>query len=1136
MSDAYDRAAQQLADIADASDGTVQLHRAVPPNGGNGHFHISIGFDGIQRAEAGLRVRARETFLVALPATFPYRHPSVWTPHARFAGFGHVQWRRYLCLYGSSAEWRPEDGMYGLVARLDAWIRDAALDNLDPDDAPLHPPVAYATVDRLVVPRADAPAVAGSPWVGFAELRQRHHRTDIVGWHPVGGAFPDESALALLLHEPLPFEYPETVRALLDEFGNHGVEYAPFIFALAEYANHSPRGSPLLIVLGTPMRRPVPGGPHLQHLAVWQVSAGDADHLRQLDVSAGAGSSAERDNAINAVAAWSVTAKVGWCQVQEMRPEITRRRDQTSPMAWFLGKRIAIWGCGAIGSRVAESVVRAGAAQVHLADNKRVTPGILVRQGFEDADVGRLKVDALADRLKRIAPDLVATASSSDLIQCTQGPDPIPDVDLVIDCTASDALRTALEAALVSFGSRPPIASIAIDANAAAALATLSTASHSGATLDLVRRLKLEACRSDDVAPFLDAFWPQAHDLPTFQPEPGCSEPTFVGSDADIAALSARMLNATAQALTNPADTHPGMAWLCQGTGPLRSFSWPADHVLVDRGRGYSIRVCAHALREMQAWARRSSRIAGPDIETGGLVFGELNEAAATLWVTEIDGPPPDSVATADRFTCGVEGTAEAARGRHCRFRGSVDCVGSWHTHPSSAPELSDVDFTAAAQLLADPTATRRTCLLLILSGQPDTGQIGAYAFRTQSLDQTWLQFAATAAATTPIRSRPKPNRNVGLALSGGGSRAIAFHLGCLRALHDLRLLDRIEVISSVSGGSVIAAMYAYARDPFPTFDRRVVDLLRRGLHRDIRRETFLLANVLKALPGHLAAGSIALARLVTWILRTALRLGPPPDHEPPERPFSRTEAFRNVLARDLFGDALVRDVARDRLATVINATELRTGSAFRFGSRQSGCWRFGNVPQDDAYVADAVAASAAYPLLLPALDRRYRFTDDDGTARRERVLLTDGGVYENLGTGPMEPDRSSSFSSNVFKTEYIVCCDAGTGLFDDGHYPARMSARLYRSFLTVFRKLQDAARKRLHWLGESGAVSGFLLAYLGQQDRALPWFPAGLPPRDAVRNYPTNFAPMPDPDIDRLALRGEMLTRFLLSYYLPDL
>jgi NTE family protein len=42
----------------------------------------------------------------------------------------------------------------------------------------------------------------------------------------------------------------------------------------------------------------------------------------------------------------------------------------------------------------------------------------------------------------------------------------------------------------------------------------------------------------------------------------------------------------------------------------------------------------------------------------------------------------------------------------------------------------------------------------------------------------------------------------IGLARSGGGSRAIAFHLGCLRALHRLGLLARLAVISTVSAAA----------------------------------------------------------------------------------------------------------------------------------------------------------------------------------------------------------------------------------------------------------------------------------------------------------------------------------------------
>ena len=1137
MSNAFELASEQFEEIADSSDGTVQIHDEAMGSNGYKLFDISIRFDGLARVEGGLPVRAREQFLVLVPHTFPFDRPFVATPHVRFSGFRHVQWRRHPCLYANSVDWRPEDGIYGFIRRLDAWIRDAALNNLDPNDAPLHPPVAYPTVNRLIVPRADTPLIEGAPWFGMAELRERNNRTEIIGWNELAQERPDHFAPAILLHEALPFEYPETVYALLEELKSHGIDYAPFILRLASYAPHIVAGKPLAVVLGSPMRRVVPDGRALQHLAVWEIAADAVEKLRALNISDSVDDTAQGDAAVEAVVAWSVSAKVRWCSVREMRPEVTRRRDHSSPMAWFSGKHVAIWGCGAVGTHVAESVVRAGARTVELVDNKTVAPGLLVRQGFEDADIGRFKATALAERLKRVAPDLETVVSTDDLIRRLTGPDPVPKVDLVIDCTASSAIRTALERALRDLESGPAIASLAIDSQAATAIATLAMPDHSGGPLDLVRRLKLEACRSPKLSKSLEAFWPRAASDDGFQPEPGCSEPTFIGSNADLAGLSARMLNSVARAIAKPGDCHTGAGWLFEESGPVHAFAWHSDHILRDKGRGYSVRVSSDAAREMRGWARRSARTSGAKIETGGLVFGELNEAAGVLWVSDVEGPPPDSQAAEDRFTCGTEGMKEAAQKRHCRFRGSVDCVGSWHTHPTSTPHPSDVDIAAVAQLLADSASSRRTCLVLILSGNPDAPTLGAQAFRTKLSGENFIRLQRRAAATAPLGPQPKKPRNVGLALSGGGSRAIAFHLGCLRALHDLDLLTRVQVISSVSGGSVISAMYAYSSDSFEQFDARVVQLLRRGLHGDIFRHAFRPDSIWRVLQIHVAASACFLVRMLRRLMRAVARprvtarLSPPPP-----RTFSRTEAFRDVIAKSLFGGTIVRDVARGSLHTVINATELRTGSAFRFGSQASGCWRFGTIAPEEALVADAVAASAAYPVYLPALERKYRFTKNGRTADPTRVLLTDGGVFENLGVSPMEPGRTPSISTNVFDPDYIICCDAGAGLFDDDSYPTRWPSRMYRSFLTVFRKVQDATRKRLHSLADAGAISGFALCYLGQQDNALPWVPAGLPRRDEVRDYPTNFAAMSTEDIDRLALRGELLMRFLVAYHLPDL
>lgn len=1117
MVDAFKLASDQLREIAEASEGSIEISDERSCRDWR-WFDVSIRFDGLKSVDGGLRVRARESFLVIVPATFPFRYPVVETPHIRFSGFRHVQWKRQLCLYASSADWDPADGMYGFIKRLDHWIRDAALNNLDPNDAPLHPPVAYRTVNRLFVPIADTPLVDGSPWFGVAELRDRHGRTEIIGWKK-HGRHSDYFAPAILLHKNFPFEYPQTVEVLLKELESHGIEWVNFIIHLSVYARKSKMATPLTVVLGTPMRRIVTGGPALQHLAVWQISADDADKMRRLITSLQDEDTAHR-SAIEAVCKWSVSATVGWCDVREKRPEVTRRRDHSSPMSWFLGKRVAIWGCGAIGTHVAESIVRAGAIAIELVDNKTVGPGVLVRQGFEDVDIGRYKAKALADRLKRINPDLETVPKAHDLIERISGISPFPSVDLIVDCTASLAVRTALERVLDDMDFRPSIASIAIDSRAAAALATLSTPGHSGCTLDLARKLKLEACRKSKLSRSLEAFWPKSASRESFQPEPGCSEPTFVGSNTDLAGQSARMLNAIARAVAEPVGGCTGAGWLAEESGPVHTFKWTADHVLKDDGRGYSVRVSSHAAQEMRGWARRAERTSGPAIETGGLVFGESNEAAGVLWVTDVDGPPSDSHAAEDHFICGTDGTENATKRRRCRFRQSVDCIGSWHTHPTSAPRPSCVDMSAVAQLLTSAGSDRRTLLVLILSlsDSPNDPTLGAYSFRTKLTRKHFIQ--PTVAATVRLGPQTKMPRNVGIALSGGGFRAIAFHLGCLRALHDLELLRRLQVISSVSGGSIISAMYAYSNDSFPEFDRRVVELLRRGLQRRIIREVYgyIFYNIARC------------------VRRTVHRDG---EHSIRTRSlwsFSLTEAFREVIAKSLFGETLVRQVARHPLHTVINATEMCTGSAFRFGSQQSGCWRLGSIPTEDAMVADAVAASAAYPFCFPSLERKYRFAKDGRTTRPQRVLLTDGGIFENLGVSPMEPGRVPEISTNVFDPDYIICCDAGAGLFDRATYPKHWFRRIRRSLGTSFRKLQDSTRKRLHDLDDAGRIQGFALCYLGQQDRSLPWIPSGLPRRAEVQDYPTDFSPMSAADIDRLALRGEYLMRFLISYYLSDL
>jgi NTE family protein len=386
----------------------------------------------------------------------------------------------------------------------------------------------------------------------------------------------------------------------------------------------------------------------------------------------------------------------------------------------------------------------------------------------------------------------------------------------------------------------------------------------------------------------------------------------------------------------------------------------------------------------------------------------------------------------------------------------------------------------------------------------------------------------------------------IALALSGGGSRAIAFHLGCLRALHRLGLLDRVAVLSTVSGGSVIGAyfhahVHAEGGD-FASFEAKTRAVLAQGLAAPMFRKLFSATGI-KVVAAFIAVGLVALGvTLINMLIKVARWVTPRTlaahferfkIRSPLHRFASRTTLLEAALDDLLFEGASLADLPTQP-HLIINATELRTGSAFRFGTMESGSWRWGKLHRNGASVAHAVAASAAYPLFLPAFDETLTFAKD-GVLKSSRVILTDGGIYDNLGLGCLWPDRSPDVSLNVIPVDTVICCSAGYGLRQDS--PGQfLLARMYSAFSAVFDRAQNAAMHRLHEAQRTGQIKDFLFPYLGQQDRQLPNPPADLVRREEAHAYPTNFSAMPEEWIDRLSLRGEQLTLRLARAYIPDL
>ena len=670
MTPGQGQALDELRAVAEARPGAIRV-LSVDEDGDDVVVWLTVDCRGTEHAPGGVTVRARERFRICIPPGFPYRPASAESKHTRWKDTPHVQWGRSLCLYQSTeAEWNPSDGMYGFLERLLVWLSAAAKGELDPIGAPVHPPVTYESSGTpMFVPRVNTPMVSNQPWIGLAILDRRgDRRYDIVEWKPLGSVTPDDLgpmpfAIAVLLDKPMPMEYPIFLLPLLSELLQAGVSLSVLI-RLLSLTKALTESEHVHVVVGTPMRG-IAGEAPRQHLAVWQIDGESVDSFRAS--LPGEQDSPElreiRSELRDALLRWAGAALVDWCPVREARPEVTRARDENSPVQWWKGRTVEILGCGALGSAIAEHLCRAEVGRLVLRDNSRVAPGVLGRQNFEDEDIGEGKAVALGARLKRIRPALDVVSEQTDL---TDSPGADTDwsngADVVFDVTASPAVSKRLEMLRARQRTSASLVGMMIGHQARNGLVVTARPEATGGTADAVRKARLVAARKPNLGEYAEEFWPDSPRSDPFFPEPGCSDPTFTGSGAEVAALAATMfLAATDQLAVGKTDMTATFVSLPSARTPTTSvtLSFRPDLVLGDTFGGYEVRFAASAAAEVRAWIRRSERLA-PGAETGGLLFGERDDALRILWVSDVLGPPPDSEASPSGFVCGTAGVDEA--------------------------------------------------------------------------------------------------------------------------------------------------------------------------------------------------------------------------------------------------------------------------------------------------------------------------------------------------------------------------------------------------------------------------------------------------------------------------------------------
>lgn len=349
------------------------------------------------------------------------------------------------------------------------------------------------------------------------------------------------------------------------------------------------------------------------------------------------------------------------------------------------------------------------------------------------------------------------------------------------------------------------------------------------------------------------------------------------------------------------------------------------------------------------------------------------------------------------------------------------------------------------------------------------------------------------------------------LCLSGGGYRAMLFHTGVLWYLNDAGLLPEIDRISSVSGGSltagVLAMQWKRLEDSFdaggrsPQFGNLVVVPIRR-----------------------MAGTNVDTGAIVTGALLPGVTIG--------DRVIA---AYRRVLFGDLTLQALP-----DRPRFFISATNLQTGSLFRFSKTYLADYRIGRVFNPRIGLAEAVAASSAFPpLLSPArLELQQRDWGElaEGPDARPvppfttNLLLSDAGVYDNLGIEPVWK-----------RCKRVLVSDGGGRYEPDPNPPTDAVRQSMRVMSTTDNQVRSLRKRQVvgAFIDPTDDHSG---AYLGMRvdpDKYPVRAPNLVITREAANELAhvrTRLAKLPVETQNRLINFGYgMAERAVRSHYKPD-
>ena len=660
----------------------------------------------------------------SITATFPHQrrnHPGSEDKPWRNGNICVSQYGHILGRSGAITEPRdPDERLRWHLERAVAWLVTAANGNLqqpgDPYEVPEFDTGAASNRTLAFNESYDSfnewQSVSGS-W-GTVELRQLAEPTgtlatgefrdqdEHVVHQPEWGDYIEANtedvflgAWILLDSTPFeaPWEAPETWRALENVLEDAPIELYELMGKVSSTVSEE---DVQILLIGFPIPEEIGDS---DTLIRWQ--AVKLPSLKRPAEHAGGYRNTERSREIIARVDL-VNKEIQWLDSENWaHDQLARRGSLSKPLS---ETKVLLIGTGALGSTLAECLVRGGVQELMLVDGETFEIGNLARHTLTLSDVDEKKATALAERLQSLSPHANVEAIIEDFPPTVESRDAVASSEIVIDCTGSNAVLEALR----RFPWKNP---------------TLFTSASMGRRGN---RLFVYSAY-DTIFPhdrFREALEPWllqerlewSHGEDAVPERVGCWHPASVVRMDRVttwAGTISRLLNQT----TDLGDGQSDLTVLetgAEGKVPFVSEAEPPFQDAIEwtsADSSITVRIPVDRLDAVKDLCTEAGTV-----ETGGILAGTYFSGTEALVVRATD-PPSDSIHGPTTFHRGTDQVDEWLQTANERL--GIQYLGEWHYHPDAPPEASNDDHDEMMSIATNENYHCPDPILVVVGGTP---------------------------------------------------------------------------------------------------------------------------------------------------------------------------------------------------------------------------------------------------------------------------------------------------------------------------------------------------------------------------------------------------------------------------------